>query len=583
MRRTLATTAVTLALAIGTAGGQGVIDQQTTCNDGGSAQIKHYEPLGQRFRPRAPNLVAVEVMLGRFNPPYGDTLTLRVVEDSVGGAFVAGVANAVSAGSTYAWHRFELPGPVLLVPGTPYVIELDATNTALGWVHQYELPPRCSYPQGEELVVGEPVSGLDASFRTYTLCGDGALDAGETCDDGNGIDTDGCTNACSRCGDRVVTAPEECDDGNLLDGDGCDANCTVTACGNGIVTPGETCDDGNLVSGDCCSSTCGRAPAGVACVDDGNECTDDVCDDDATCLHVANTGPCSDGNVCNGADTCSGGTCSVHVGNPCGSQPLCRRSCLQVGAFQYTCRLDAAGTPCAADDDACTTDACNGTGVCTHTQAPDGASCDDGDLCSTGDTCQAGACRPGGAVACDPCRTCDPASGECVAPSGLACAPATSGKSSILLRDGPNPRADRLVWRWHGLDRIDKSELGTPGKGTGFLLCVFDQSGDVKLSAQTGGNPCSGRACWRELPTGYRYLDPDGTPDGLLKLQARAGAPGEARLVVKGRGADLDMPPLGFSTPVTVQLRRSDGAGCWEAVYSTPTSSDPLQFKAKSD
>src|SRR4029450_11068482 len=58
------------------------------------------------------------------------------------------------------------------------------------------------------------------------------------------------------CGNGAVEAPELCDDGNLVDGDGCDSNCTPTGCGNGIVTLGEQGDDGNTISGDCCSATC---------------------------------------------------------------------------------------------------------------------------------------------------------------------------------------------------------------------------------------------------------------------------------------------------------------------------------------
>src|SRR5688572_2084159 len=162
-RHMLATAVVMLAVIAGSARGQGVIDQRTTCNDGGSAQIQFYEPIAQRFRPRAPNLVGVEFLLGRFNPPYADTLTLRISADSVGGAFVAGTSRLVSAGPTYAWFRFDLPAPVAVVPGAPYALELDATNPALGWAHQYELPPRCSYPDGEEIVAGVPVAGLDAS------------------------------------------------------------------------------------------------------------------------------------------------------------------------------------------------------------------------------------------------------------------------------------------------------------------------------------------------------------------------------------------------------------------------------------
>jgi cysteine-rich repeat protein len=59
-----------------------------------------------------------------------------------------------------------------------------------------------------------------------------------------------------RCGNGKVEAGETCDDGNTVDGDGCDSNCTVTACGNGIKTAGEVCDDGNPISGDGCEPTC---------------------------------------------------------------------------------------------------------------------------------------------------------------------------------------------------------------------------------------------------------------------------------------------------------------------------------------
>jgi hypothetical protein len=85
------------------------------------------------------------------------------------------------------------------------------------------------------------------------------------------------------------------------------------------------------------------------------------------------------------------------------------------------------------------------------------------------------------------------------------------------------------------------------------------------------------------VPLGYRYVDADGTPDGLSKIQAKAGSSGQGRLVVRGRGPLLDMPSLGLMPPVTVRLRRGDGAGCWESTYSVPTVSDMLQFKARSD
>ena len=208
-----------MALTSSTAA-RGRVDQQTTCNDGGSAQVLFYEPIAQRFVPMAPNLIAVEVMLGRFNAPYSDTLTMRLTEESVGGAFVAAMTQLVPATAPLAWYRFEFATPFPVVPGAPYVIAIDATNPSFGWQHQYELPPRCSYPDGEEIVLGTPVYGLDASFRTYSLCGNGVVDVGEECDDGNTNGQDGCTNHCTVCGNGTRRAPEECDDGNRTNGDG---------------------------------------------------------------------------------------------------------------------------------------------------------------------------------------------------------------------------------------------------------------------------------------------------------------------------------------------------------------------------
>ncbi len=62
----------------------------------------------------------------------------------------------------------------------------------------------------------------------------------------------------SRCGDAVVQLSEACDDGNGVEGDGCDSNCTVSGCGNGIITGVETCDDSNTLAFDGCSPTCRR-------------------------------------------------------------------------------------------------------------------------------------------------------------------------------------------------------------------------------------------------------------------------------------------------------------------------------------
>lgn len=121
-----------------------------------------------------------------------------------------------------------------------------------------------------------------------SCCGNGRLDRGEECDDGNRESGDGCSLLCeiecpwrddcapvslrgARCGDYLVGAGEVCDDGNTSPFDGCGPDCLtiepgwicpvpgrrcVPICGDRIVTGPETCDDGNLVEGDGCSARC---------------------------------------------------------------------------------------------------------------------------------------------------------------------------------------------------------------------------------------------------------------------------------------------------------------------------------------
>ena len=70
-------------------------------------------------------------------------------------------------------------------------------------------------------------------------CGDGNLDPGEQCDDGNNISCDGCNAACQieACGNGKVECAEECDAGALngQPGSGCDANCKVVPLPGGLL------------------------------------------------------------------------------------------------------------------------------------------------------------------------------------------------------------------------------------------------------------------------------------------------------------------------------------------------------------
>jgi len=65
-------------------------------------------------------------------------------------------------------------------------------------------------------------------------------------------------------------------------------------CGNGLLELGESCDDGNTAAGDCCSSTCVLAPVGVVCRAAASPC--DVAERCTGVLDVcpADSGPAPD-------------------------------------------------------------------------------------------------------------------------------------------------------------------------------------------------------------------------------------------------------------------------------------------------
>jgi len=149
-----------------------------------------------------------------------------------------------------------------------------------------------SCPEGFECAASQQLCIEDG-------CGNAIVEAGETCDDGNVIDGDGCSHSCQQegCGNSQLDPGEQCDDGNTVEGDGCSPGCTLEICGNGIKDFGEACDDGNNISGDGCAEDCKSAEVCGNGIKDVGEICDDGdtpggCNDD--CL--GGTG-CGDGSI----------------------------------------------------------------------------------------------------------------------------------------------------------------------------------------------------------------------------------------------------------------------------------------------
>jgi cysteine-rich repeat protein len=117
--------------------------------------------------------------------------------------------------------------------------------------------------QGGTFLRGFSSTGTLLCANASAQCGNGIVEPGEQCDDGNIFSGDGCSRLCriEVCGNGILDPPyEQCDDGNTRSGDGCSAFCTYERCGNGILDPGEECDDGNTVDGDGCSAACRIEP-----------------------------------------------------------------------------------------------------------------------------------------------------------------------------------------------------------------------------------------------------------------------------------------------------------------------------------
>jgi len=74
-------------------------------------------------------------------------------------------------------------------------------------------------------------------------------------------------------------------------------------CGNGQIDAGEQCDDGNLADGDCCSSTCQFDGAGTPCPDATLCNGDETCDGAGNC-DPGTALDCDDNDLCT-QDSCS--------------------------------------------------------------------------------------------------------------------------------------------------------------------------------------------------------------------------------------------------------------------------------------
>jgi cysteine-rich repeat protein len=100
----------------------------------------------------------------------------------------------------------------------------------------------------------------------------------------------------------------------------------TSPCGDGVIDAGEECDDGNTVDGDCCDSGCLFEPSESTCTDDGIACTNDVCDGLGNC-HAPIDALCDDTNACT-QDSCDAGLGCINDAIPVPSCKVAGKSIL---------------------------------------------------------------------------------------------------------------------------------------------------------------------------------------------------------------------------------------------------------------
>ena len=146
---------------------------------------------------------------------------------------------------------------------------------------------------------------------------------------------------------------------------------------------------------------------------------------------------------------------------------------------------------------------------------------------------------------------------------------------------------DQLVWKGLKGAATMKAEFGDPITTESYAFCIYDNNGLVKGTSVAPGGTCGLRPCWANKFFSYIFKDKTLAQGGILSVFLKEGlVDGTAKFVVKGKGANLLLPPdlTTLQSPVTVQLKNSLG-NCWGAVYSFPpaTKSDSQNFKDKSD
>jgi len=228
----------------------------------------------------------------------------------------------------------------------------------------------------------------------------------------------------------------------------------------------------------------------------------------------------------------------------------------------------------------------NTNGVCSS----EGETCDDGNVCTTVDVCDSNLdCVGTVSPNCDDGTDCT--IDGCIAPTtGCAHAPAlydcneSAAKAKLSIKDSSDDAKDQFQFQW-GSGTSMVGDFGDPTTSSEYLVCVFDHSDRLLLSAKApAGTMCGDVPCWTKSDKGVKYADKAKPPgnDGIKQISGAGSLDvGKAKLQIKAGGEPLPLVSIGdIEFPVRAQVRTSN-AGCWEQdfVSTDVKANDASQLK----
>lgn len=171
----------------------------------------------------------------------------------------------------------------------------------------------------------------------------------------------------------------------------------------------------------------------------------------------------------------------------------------------------------------------------------------------------------------------------------IGCRTGGIGKSKVSISDKDGNDRDRFKWKWNRGEATLAAEFGDAVGGSAlYQVCLYDSSADPQPlldAGVTGGGTCAGKPCWKAKSTkGFGFKDKAGLGDGLTGLKLGAGEEGKAKIGVKAATANLVVPTVPLTMPVTVQFLVDDGqtVECWQNTFTdAPKKNAAGKFSAK--